>query len=58
MMESEAVPEIQRTNLEDVVLYLKELDINDVLAVDFLDPPDKYHLRELILPTVHGSGTS
>ena len=32
------------TNLEDVVLYLKELGLTDVLDVDFLDPPEKYGL--------------
>ena len=29
-----------------MVLYLKELKITDVLAVDFLDQPDKYGLVE------------
>eukprot|EP01052_Picozoa_sp_SAG31_P040809 SAG31_NODE_6012_length_2215_cov_1.166352_1_plen_76_part_00 len=37
----ETTPEIQRSHLEDVVLFLKDLKINDVLQVDFLDPPDK-----------------
>ena len=37
----ETVPEIQRSHLEDVVLFLKDLKINDVLNVDFLDAPGK-----------------
>lgn len=35
----ETVPEIQRTNLGNVVLMLKSLGINDLLNFDFLDPP-------------------
>ena len=46
LMAAETPPEIQRTNLEDVVLYLKELKIKDVLGVDFLDQPDKFGLVE------------
>lgn len=41
LMDTETVPEIQRSHLEDVVLFLKDLHIDDVLNVDFLDPPDK-----------------
>lgn len=33
------VPEIQRTNLSNVVLLLKSLGIDDLLAFDFMDPP-------------------
>lgn len=33
------VPEIQRTNLANVVLLLKSLGISDLLAFDFMDPP-------------------
>ena len=32
-------PEIQRTNLSGVVLMLKSLGINDLIAFDFMDPP-------------------
>ncbi|KAK9476674.1 P-loop containing nucleoside triphosphate hydrolase protein [Lipomyces japonicus] len=32
-------PEIQRTNLESVVLLLMSLGINDLLNFDFMDPP-------------------
>ena len=34
-----SVPEIQRTNLGNVVLTLKALGINDMLGFDFMDPP-------------------
>mmetsp|Transcript_25412 Transcript_25412/g.71746 ORF Transcript_25412/g.71746 Transcript_25412/m.71746 type:complete len:1147 (-) Transcript_25412:122-3562(-) len=34
-----AVPEIQRTNLSNVVLLLKAMGINNMLAFDFMDPP-------------------
>lgn len=34
-----SVPEIQRTNLENVVLQLKAMGINDLLGFDFMDPP-------------------
>ena len=38
-MDDFMVPEIQRTNLGNVVLLLKSLGINDLLHFDFLDPP-------------------
>ncbi|KFG50265.1 putative ATP-dependent RNA helicase, partial [Toxoplasma gondii p89] len=34
-----AVPEIQRTNLENTVLLLKAMGVNDMLNFDFMDPP-------------------
>mmetsp|Transcript_99412 Transcript_99412/g.157271 ORF Transcript_99412/g.157271 Transcript_99412/m.157271 type:complete len:1157 (-) Transcript_99412:12-3482(-) len=34
-----SVPEIQRTNLSNVVLLLKAMGVNDMLAFDFMDPP-------------------
>ncbi|CAD7954651.1 unnamed protein product [Amoebophrya sp. A25] len=33
------VPEIQRTNLSNVVLVLKAMGVNDLLGFDFMDPP-------------------
>ena len=33
------IPEIQRSNLDNVVLMLKAMQINDILHFDFLDPP-------------------
>lgn len=38
-MEDNAPPEIQRTNLGNVILLLKSLGINDLAHFDFLDPP-------------------
>ena len=34
-----SVPEIQRSNLANVVLQLKAMGINDLLHFDFMDPP-------------------
>lgn len=33
------MPEIQRTNLNNVVLLLKSLGINDLMNFDFMDAP-------------------
>ncbi|RKF54165.1 Pre-mRNA-splicing factor ATP-dependent RNA helicase-like protein cdc28 [Golovinomyces cichoracearum] len=38
-MEESTTPEIQRTNLNGVVLLLKSLGINDLLEFEFMDPP-------------------
>ncbi|KAI5478061.1 pre-mRNA-splicing factor ATP-dependent RNA helicase DHX16 [Pseudohyphozyma bogoriensis] len=38
-LETDTIPEIQRTNLGMVVLMLKSLGINDLIGFDFLDPP-------------------
>ncbi len=38
-LEPNTVPEIQRTNLGNVVLLLKSLGINDLIHFDFMDPP-------------------
>jgi pre-mRNA-splicing factor ATP-dependent RNA helicase DHX38/PRP16 len=35
------VPEIQRTNLGNVVLLLKSLNVENLLEFDFMDPPPK-----------------
>lgn len=40
-MMDETIPEIQRANLANTVLYLKLLGIHDVLGFPYLDPPDK-----------------
>lgn len=32
-------PEIQRSNLNSVVLTLKKLGINDIVHFDYMDPP-------------------
>merc|ERR1719337_246263 len=34
-----AVPEIQRTNLANVVLLLKAMQVNNMLEFDFMDSP-------------------
>jgi len=33
------IPEIQRTNLANVVLLLKSLGVENLLDFDFMDPP-------------------
>ncbi|XP_031371555.1 pre-mRNA-splicing factor ATP-dependent RNA helicase DEAH1 [Punica granatum] len=38
-LEDNTTPEIQRTNLANVVLTLKSLGIHDLLNFDFMDPP-------------------
>ncbi|KAG6556223.1 hypothetical protein Mapa_002164 [Marchantia paleacea] len=38
-MDDNTVPEIQRTNLGNVVLMLKSLGIHDLINFDFMDPP-------------------
>ncbi|MCJ1309415.1 hypothetical protein MMC25_003074 [Agyrium rufum] len=38
-LEANTTPEIQRTNLNSVVLLLKSLGINNLIEFDFLDPP-------------------
>jgi len=38
-MMDETIPEIQRTNLANTILYLKAIGINNILCFDFLDPP-------------------
>ena len=38
-MLSTNVPEIQRTNLANVVLLLKSLGVQDLLQFHFMDPP-------------------
>jgi ATP-dependent RNA helicase DHX8/PRP22 len=38
-MIASSIPEIQRTNLGNVVLQLKAMGINDLIGFDFMDPP-------------------
>ncbi|KAI9743951.1 MAG: hypothetical protein M1818_002685 [Claussenomyces sp. TS43310] len=38
-MDESTTPEIQRTNINSVVLLLKSLGINDLLDFEFMDPP-------------------
>lgn len=47
-LEDNTVPEIQRTNMGNVVLLLKSLGINDLLNFDFMDkPPSEALIRAL-----------
>lgn len=39
------MPEIQRTNLGNVVLLLKSLNIDNLLEFDFMDPPPQVGLN-------------
>ncbi|XP_008453258.1 pre-mRNA-splicing factor ATP-dependent RNA helicase DEAH1 [Cucumis melo] len=49
-MEDNTVPEIQRTNLANVVLTLKSLGIHDLVNFDFMDqPPSEALLKALEL---------
>ena len=49
-MDDNTVPEIQRTNLANVVLTLKSLGIHDLLNFDFMDhPPAEALLKALEL---------
>ena len=48
MLES-SVPEIQRTNLAQVVLLLKSLNVDNLLEFEFMDPPP----QENILNSMH-----
>ncbi|CAG8574416.1 288_t:CDS:10, partial [Diversispora eburnea] len=43
-LEESTVPEIQRTNLGNVVLMLKSIGIHDVMRFEFLDPPHEQSL--------------
>ncbi|KAK8803292.1 hypothetical protein WA158_000986 [Blastocystis sp. Blastoise] len=45
MMEERDVPEIQRDNLINTVLYLKVLNIDDILNFPFLDPPEPSFMK-------------
>lgn len=42
------VPEIQRTNLGNVILLLKSLKVNNLLEFPFMDPPPivKFYVKE------------
>jgi hypothetical protein len=47
-LDDNTVPEIQRTNMGNVVLMLKSLGINDLLHFDFMDkPPAETLMRAL-----------
>jgi pre-mRNA-splicing factor ATP-dependent RNA helicase DHX16 len=43
-LDSDNIPEIQRTSLSSIVLMLKSLGINDLIHFDFIDPPPPENL--------------
>jgi len=47
-MMDETIPEIQRVNLANTVLYLKALGIRDVLGFDFMDPPSEEQILQAL----------
>ncbi|KAJ3025529.1 UNVERIFIED_CONTAM: putative pre-mRNA-splicing factor ATP-dependent RNA helicase dhx16 [Siphonaria sp. JEL0065] len=47
-LDESTVPEIQRTNLGNVVLLLKSLGINDLLNFDFMDAPPVDTLKKAL----------
>nr|CCA21592.1 premRNAsplicing factor ATPdependent RNA helicase put [Albugo laibachii Nc14] len=48
-MMSETIPEIQRTNLANTMLYLKLLGIHDVLKFHYVDPPDQDSILDALM---------
>ncbi|CAB4031681.1 probable ATP-dependent RNA helicase DHX40, partial [Paramuricea clavata] len=48
VMSAETAPEIQRTNLAKVVLYLKTMGIHDVIRFDYIDPPEEKMVMEAV----------
>lgn len=48
------VPEIQRTNLANVVLLLKSLGIQDLLHFHFMDPPPQVYIFALLGTKLQG----
>lgn len=44
------IPEIQRTNLGNVVLLLKSLGVENLLEFDFMDPPPQVISLFRVLP--------
>ncbi|XP_077142099.1 pre-mRNA-splicing factor ATP-dependent RNA helicase DHX16-like isoform X1 [Ranitomeya variabilis] len=54
-MEDTTVPEMQRSNLGNVVLLLKSLGINDLVHFDYMDPPP-YETLALALEQLYALG--
>lgn len=46
-MSYETIPEIKRSNVEHVVLYLKVLGVADVLGFDFFESPSEEQMTEV-----------
>ncbi|RHY79227.1 hypothetical protein DYB30_006562 [Aphanomyces astaci] len=47
-MFTETIPEIQRSNLANTILYLKVLGIDDVVGFGYLDPPDEHAILDAL----------
>ncbi|RLO04796.1 hypothetical protein DYB28_007215, partial [Aphanomyces astaci] len=47
-MFTETIPEIQRSNLANTILYLKVLSIDDVVGFGYLDPPDEHAILDAL----------
>jgi len=47
-MTEETIPEIQRTSLGHVILYLKSMGIHDVLGFQYIDPPEERMILEAL----------
>ena len=54
-MEDNTVPEIQRTNLSNVVLLFKSLGVHDLINFEFMDPPP-YEAMILALEHLYALG--
>ena len=54
-LDDNPIPEIQRTNLGNVVLMLKSLGIDDLINFDFMDPPP-HETLVLALEQLYGLG--
>ena len=57
------IPEIQRTNLGNVVLLLKSLGVENLLEFDFMDPPPQDNIMNSmyqlwVLAALDNTGTS
>ena len=47
------VPEIQRTNLANVVLLLKSLNVENLLEFHFMDPPPQVFCYYIVVSTLN-----
>ncbi|XP_054167510.1 ATP-dependent RNA helicase DHX33-like [Oppia nitens] len=48
-----AIPEIQRSNLANVLLHLIAIGINDVMSFDFIDKPSQENIINAIQQLIH-----
>lgn len=52
-LEAEAVPEIKRSSLHGVALYLKVLGVSDLGVFDFFDPPEDAAIADSLVHLYH-----